>query len=283
MNLYRWALIKRTKEYQEENWSKSSIFFAPHQDDETLGCGGTIARKIAAGASVAIVFMTDGSGSHAHLMSSKRLKEIRAKEAVEAAKVLGVDPARVLFLEFPDGQLSNFQEQGVEKVAEILQQYQPQEVFVPYHRDVIADHITTNKIAIAALQKIGLAATVYEYPIWFWRHFPWTGWGSSLKEALSVLKSSVYAGFGLGMLKDFQCRVSIDTVLSRKQEALAQHKSQMERLLSDCNWIILQDLVKGDFLNCFLQNYELFHRRSIKPRFAKSEVGNMKLEETIDS
>ena len=57
------------KECDENELKRSAIFFSPHQDDETLGCGGTIIRKKRMGAEVKIVFMTDGCNSHPHLIT----------------------------------------------------------------------------------------------------------------------------------------------------------------------------------------------------------------------
>jgi LmbE family N-acetylglucosaminyl deacetylase len=37
-------LAEKLRDYGENNWHKSTIIFAPHQDDETLGCGGTIKK-----------------------------------------------------------------------------------------------------------------------------------------------------------------------------------------------------------------------------------------------
>src|SRR5690349_14548383 len=41
-----------------------TVVIAPHQDDETLACGGVIARKRSEGLPVHVIFITDGSASH---------------------------------------------------------------------------------------------------------------------------------------------------------------------------------------------------------------------------
>jgi hypothetical protein len=53
--LYSRAMLRNTRELGENDLGRSSIIFSPHQDDETLGCGGTIIRKKRVGADVKIV------------------------------------------------------------------------------------------------------------------------------------------------------------------------------------------------------------------------------------
>ena len=96
---------------------------------------------------------------------------------------------------------------------------------------------------------------VFEYPIWFWLHWPWTS--LSLKNLSSWRNSFVS---GLYLLKEFQCSVHIADVLKLKREALEQHKSQMSRLIPDPDWFILNDVSNGEFLECFFQEHEVFHR-----------------------
>src|ERR1700722_16160488 len=36
------------------------VVLAPHMDDEVIGCGGTLARHVAAGAKITVIFLTDG-------------------------------------------------------------------------------------------------------------------------------------------------------------------------------------------------------------------------------
>jgi hypothetical protein len=66
--LYRAALGKRRNVRDDLSLRRSAVVFAPHPDDETLGCGGTIVRKIRAGARVRLVVMTDGGSSHRELL-----------------------------------------------------------------------------------------------------------------------------------------------------------------------------------------------------------------------
>src|SRR5512138_1319717 len=49
-----------------EPGAESVVVLAPHMDDETLGCGGTLAKHRRRGANVLAVFLTDGrQGSRA--------------------------------------------------------------------------------------------------------------------------------------------------------------------------------------------------------------------------
>jgi LmbE family N-acetylglucosaminyl deacetylase len=246
------------QEMSREDLGRSAIVFAPHPDDETLGCGGTIIRKKRAGAAVRIVYMTDGSQSHARLMAPADMKALRAGEAVAAAQALGVGREDVVLLEFPDGQLSQHREAGVRRVGEVLQATRPDEVFIPYYQDGPPDHLATTHIVEAALRACRPEATVFEYPIWFWYHWPWTRLESRGRGLLRDLKQSTARNWSL--LRDFRCFVRIRPVLDLKRAALAQHRSQAARYLPDPSWLTLGDIAGGDFLECFFQEREIFYR-----------------------
>ncbi len=66
-------------ELSEKELAGSTLVFAPHQDDETLGCGGTIIKKNRLGAKVTIVFLTDGRKS-TNLIPASELGVLRQKE-----------------------------------------------------------------------------------------------------------------------------------------------------------------------------------------------------------
>ncbi len=250
-------------ELNEKDLTRTAIVFSPHPDDETLGCGGTIIKKKIAGAEVKIFFMTDGRKSHQHLIEGNKLKLIRAKEALEAGQMLGLNEEDIGFLEYKDEELDKNQDSAIQKVTEILLRLRPDEIFIPYKREAPLDHFFTNRIVVAALQKYKRKTIIYEYPIWFWYHWPWVSVPmANLNGILATLKRSVIAG--LYFLMEFRCSVYIGDVLALKRAVLDSYISQMTRFLSDPRWRTLGDISNGEFLECFFQEHEIFHKYIIR-------------------
>jgi LmbE family N-acetylglucosaminyl deacetylase len=96
---------------------------APHCDDETLGCGGLLA-KYADSCGVVILAAAD---------------TVREKEFLRAQEILGY--AKSCFLGIPDGSISVDQRGLVRALDEVLADWQPHELYVPFpsmHQDHIA-------------------------------------------------------------------------------------------------------------------------------------------------
>ena len=256
--VYQTFLRQNQTDFEVEALQRSAIIFFPHQDDETLGCGGTIIRKKQAGAEVKIVFMTDGSQSHSHLMSEEKLAEIRAKEAIAAADKLSVKSEDIFFLGIPDGSLTQNQTIATQKVVKLLVQFNPEEIFVPYRYDGVPDHNATCQTVLSALKQWGGEATIYEYPIWFWNHWPWTEGTKPENQEFANFKQELQAGWTL--LHNFQDTIYIGNILEQKKAALRQHQSQVTQLIPHPRWLTLSDVSQGEFLKCFFQPYERFHR-----------------------
>ena len=255
-----YAVNHLTRELDASAMRRPTVVFAPHQDDETLGCGGTIIKKKRLGGDVSIVFLTDGSRSH-DLIPAQELKSIRVKEALAASQLLGVAEGDVTFLEFEDGKLGEHLASATDRVKKVLRERRFEQIFIPYSKDddPSLDHLATNRIVVSALKALKSNAEIYEYPIWFWRHWPWTNMSTRRpRRAWRVL----HRGFtsGASLLKDFRCSVYIGDVLELKRDALDQHKSQMTRLIPDARWGTLGDVSNGEFLECFFQQREVFHR-----------------------
>src|SRR3954452_22419232 len=87
----RWftAVAQRADDVTERSASASCIVFAPHPDDETLGCGATIHRKRANGTTVHVVIASDGRRSQKpDLVSPDEMAGIRRQEAHDACTIL---------------------------------------------------------------------------------------------------------------------------------------------------------------------------------------------------
>ncbi len=170
--LFWW--ISEWKSRRLELSDKCIIVFSPHQDDETLGCGGLIAMKRERGVRVAVVFLTDGAASEGiEIPVSRDLANIRRGEALSALKILGVPAADVYFLNKADGMLHRLNEgerqHAVKQLTTILNHYQPGEVYVPHRRDSHKDHQATYHLVMQAVTQAKLTVDVLQYHIWlFW-------------------------------------------------------------------------------------------------------------------
>lgn len=245
------------------DYTARTLVVAPHPDDETFGCGGTIARKVQAGGEVKVVIVTDGRTSHAHLISAEELIRIRHSEACAAARELGVDPSTYEFLNFPDGELQDHREAAVAAMRQLIASYQPREIYVPHRDDRQVDHIATYQIVQAALMDLHHTVKIFEYPVWLRHSWPWT-WGAGRQRGqgrVSHLADMVASVWQIV----FRCRARCDVsaVLGRKLEAIRAYRSQMERRDGDPRWPIMDDVSGGEFMKYFTGSEEVF-RMSVR-------------------
>jgi LmbE family N-acetylglucosaminyl deacetylase len=208
------------------------MIVAPHQDDETLGCGGLIALKRERGAAVQAVFLTDGSAATNQEpgKGQNAFTQMRKQEALAALKILGVDEASVFFLDMPDSHLSEAPqgEIAAERLSKLLATHRPQEVYAPHHHDRHPDHEAAWRITQAAIRQAGLSVDLVQYPIWMM-------WSAPLFFRLTPRH---LAGAH---------RLCVRSALSQKRRAIAAYPSQCATL------------PKG-FLDQFLGPCEIFFR-----------------------
>lgn len=125
-----------------------------HPDDETLGCGGTLARYSDEGVETHVLTATRGqSGRHGPGEHPGRdaLGRIREAEERAAAEELGVDHVR--FLDYVDGALDRADpEEVVRDIAEHLRSARPDVVltFGPEGAYGHPDHIAVGQFTTAA-------------------------------------------------------------------------------------------------------------------------------------
>lgn len=259
--LYRSLIHARCQEVTTDELRRPALVFAPHPDDETLGCGGTILRKRSAGARVQIVLMTDGSSAFPGLIAPEELTRLRYAELLEAAATLEVSEDDVFFLHFKDGQLSEHITEATDRVAELLTREKPAEIYVPYHLDPPPDHQATTQIALAAARRVLPGVIVYEYPVWFWYHWPIIPADAGLRGQYRSARDGLRRG--RHSAREFRCVVPMAELRELKRRALDCHRTQMVQLVPDPNWKTLPSVADGAWLECFFQGREVFYRHGL--------------------
>lgn len=142
---------------------RRALLLAPHPDDETIGCGGTVALLTSHGADVAVVVASSGGFSTADPgVAAPDVIARRKDEAAAACRVLGTRPP--VFLDLPDSELSG----DVEALAAMLTSHVaetcPEVIFVPWVLDAHPDH----EALATALSRVSLppGCEVWAYEVW---------------------------------------------------------------------------------------------------------------------
>ncbi|MDY3317104.1 bacillithiol biosynthesis deacetylase BshB1 [Riemerella anatipestifer] len=119
-----------------------------HPDDVELGCGGTLAKLISQGKTVAIVDLTEGE------LGTRGTNETRAMEAKKASDILGVVARENLGMK--DGFLCNIEEYQM-RIIRMVRKYQPEIIFANATDDRHPDHAKAAKLVSDACFLSGLA------------------------------------------------------------------------------------------------------------------------------
>lgn len=118
-----------------------TLVIAPHPDDELLGCGGTILRRVAEGGSIGWLLMT-AITEEAGWQPEKVAQ--RASEIQRVREGLGVHSEHFFPLGFPTADLDRIPMSTlVSRISDVFKQFQPEEVLMPYTGDVHSDHRIT--------------------------------------------------------------------------------------------------------------------------------------------
>ena len=124
------------------------LAIAAHRDDVEQTCGGTLLKAAQRGQQTGILDLTQGE------MGTRGTAEDRAREAADAAKILGVQWRRAL--DIPDGRVENTWENRL-KVAAVLRETRPRVVILPYWKGRHPDHYTASVLGYEACFLAGLA------------------------------------------------------------------------------------------------------------------------------
>ena len=141
--------------------------FAPHPDDEVLGCGGLLQQLVANGNLIVLIHVTNGTQSHpnSHVYSQEKLNIIRPQESIKALEVLSVaHQVMTIALDLTDGNVFAQQDQFHQKLSTIIQ---PNDILItPFMHDGHPDHEATGQVVVSFAKQHHLAC--YQVLIWAW-------------------------------------------------------------------------------------------------------------------
>lgn len=126
---------------------KNVLVVAAHADDETLGCGGTIARHVNEGDNVFLLIMADGVYSRP--ASSESDLDNRNYALKKVQSTLGI--TSVYQLNLPDNQMDKVPLlEIVQQVEKVIDFVQPCIIYTHHHGDLNSDHKLTNAAVLTA-------------------------------------------------------------------------------------------------------------------------------------
>ena len=191
------------------------VVFAPHPDDETLACGGTIAKRLTEGYEVFIVAMTDGRNALSKIFeitespTPEEMREIRRKETIKAMKILGVSSEHIRFLDFEDGKLMYYSKEAAAEVCKLINELKPAEIYFPHEKDHNPDHQAANIILTDCVKNLSFSTHAYKYSLG--QRF--SRLGSIIAKILHLVKNNLFY-------------VDVSDFVALKAAALEEYQSQ---------------------------------------------------------
>jgi bacillithiol biosynthesis deacetylase BshB1 len=181
------------------------LVIGPHPDDQELGMGGTIAKLVKQGHNVHLIDMTNGEPT------PRGSPEHRAREAAQAAKILGVQ--RTL-LGLTNRQVTPTLQARYQLAAQI-RVHRPNVLFVPYIPDAHPDHLAVTRIAEDARFDAKLTKTDIPGEPWYPKRI--------IYYFCTHLKLNINPTF---------C-IDVSDTVDQKMQAIACYESQMTPQLID--------------------------------------------------
>lgn len=183
------------------------LVFAPHNDDEVLGVGGTIAR-----------FSEEGHKLYVCEVTSGPKYKMMQQEATNAHKMLGVEYA--FFLNLPVSALVDMKKTELNaRIDEIVKKVRPEIVFMPFIGDMHFDHRMVAEAVLVAARPVNECSVKKVY---MYETLSETGWNVPVGE------NSFIPNFW----------IDIGKTIEKKIEAMLCYQSQLRGSLhprsTDC-------------------------------------------------
>lgn len=165
------------------------LVLGAHPDDETTGCGGTMALLADAGATVDVAIATSGDATAGSPHPPEETSRRREAESRRAAALVGARPPH--FFAYPDGFVGDHVDALAADLRALVADLSPEAIFLPWFLDGHRDHQAVGR----ALRGAGLGDDVE-----LWGYETWTPLPANR-------------------------HVDITSVFARKETALAAHET----------------------------------------------------------
>lgn len=170
---------------------KKILLFAPHPDDEIIGCGGYLAQHVSH-SQIQIIIVTNGE----HGLNNISDSHIRQSECLAGLDEIGINQEQVVFWNFVDNQIP-LHGQIVQLCREFVQHFNANEILLPAPTEQHPDHRRVTRAILKSLTN------------------HWQGnllFYETISSGLSINHS-----------------IDISDYFSLKTKALAHHKTQTEQ------------------------------------------------------
>jgi LmbE family N-acetylglucosaminyl deacetylase len=140
--------------------SRDVLVVAPHPDDESLGCGGSIIKHLRAGSRVKVIFLTNGDKGDFKRKFGKDYVETRKKSSLKAMDTLGVKDYE--FWGYGDRELDSTFGSVSKRLRKSVDSFNPSVVYAPSPYESHPDHRTAFRLVWELKEQFNISVAFYE-------------------------------------------------------------------------------------------------------------------------
>jgi LmbE family N-acetylglucosaminyl deacetylase len=249
------------------------LVISPHDDDAALGAGLLIQLAKRENVPVHIMIATDGSMGYCSIREKDTITDIRRNETYQCYQSLGVPKANIVWLGYPDCQLSNFRGRSPFREFPIdnlqlaikgfvglqntftyyLRKIRPTQCFLPTHNDLHPDHlIVYEEFLISLFHSAGNI---------------WPELGRPISAVPYVHTYAVYCDFAAPPTLRMRAPISY---LDKKLKAIAAFRSQKQISLLIEN---VRHCGPEEYIRSI--DFKLYHPANYRNKFEQKEAMRM--------
>ena len=185
------------------------LVIAPHPDDEILGCGGTILKMTSKGHNVDVCIVTKGQSPQfdSEYIERGYYEDFRANLSLGVSKIFS--------LKFPASNLDMIPQYQInDSIKDVIEEIEPEEIYIPYYGDIHHDHKIVAEAAMVAARpmKGQCVKRIYAYEV-----PSETGWD----VPDNTFKPNVY----IDITNQIQCKVEAFQLLKTQKKKYPDARS----------------------------------------------------------